>query len=290
MTVTLVLAPFEEYELPDDFFDSLLTEAKKRGKGLHSLLVKDEIRQAVIDAGFDANQGKFRAARSAASTRASKEFESLWQDLAKEISSVTQMYLRSKNPKSKARRISTEEWKQHVRGALRRGYYTAFEQGLKSSGAGKFRVTVSQADTAYIEAAIKQELVYFNKLLRQIDADNYSGRLHDRLRAYAEALKHVYYAGRVMGTPSGMIIDWIAPMDRNTCRGCRFLFDNSPYTKKTLPTTPRAGDTPCLNRCRCRLVMRTVSAEDYTKLEKKQPRKSWYAARLSAIKSGRSLS
>lgn len=285
--ILLIANPFEEYLLPD----SILTEAaRKKGKGLHTLLVKDDIRQAVIDAGFDLNAGRFRQARASASTTATKKFEEMWTGVQKEISSVTQQYLRSKaNPKAKARHIAKEDWLEYVRGALRRGYYTAFELGLASSGSALFRVTVSDADRVYIEGAIAQEMVFFNKLLREIDKGSYAGRLHDRLAAYAESLKHVYYAGRVMGTPSGMIVDWIAPMDRNTCKGCEFMFRHSPYTKRTLPTTPRAGDTPCLNRCRCRLVMRTVSKEEFAKTDRANDKKR-LGLRLSAIKAGKALS
>lgn len=283
----LVVGPFEEYILP---WNILEEAARKRGKGLHSLLIRDEVRQAVLDAGFSFDTGKFRRVRARSSSASQRQFDELMKDVEKEIFDVTRMYLRSKDPKAKQRRVGKQEWLEQVRGTLRRGHHTAFELGLKSSGAGKFRVSVSSQDEEYLRGALSHEMVYFNKLLRQIDAGRMAGSLKLRLAAYAEALKHVFYAGRVMGTPTGMVIDWISPLDRNTCKGCTFLFRNSPYTKRSLPTTPRAGDTPCLNRCRCRLVMREVPAEKFKEIEKKHPRKSVYASRLKAIKDGRSLS
>ncbi len=162
--------------------------------------------------------------------------------------------------------------------------------GLESSGVGKFRAAVADVDRAYVDKAVRSEMRYFNKVLTQIDRGQLKGQLMNRLSAYAETLKHVYYSGRVMGTPSGMIIDWISPMDRVTCKGCAFLYQNSPYTKRTIPTTPRAGDTPCLNRCRCRLVMRTVPKEAYEKVDLAHSAKSTYGRKLASLKAGKSLS
>lgn len=281
----LVVSPFEEYVIPD----ALVEAARQKGKGLHALHVRDDIRQAVIDAGFDANTGRFKAVRSRASSKGQKEFDSLVNDVRSHLNVVTLQYLRTRSPKSKERKLSKTEWLTMVRGTLRRGYYTAFELGLKSAGMDKFKVTVSQADVEYLEGAIRHELTYFNRLLREIDKGTYKGKLLDRLAAYSETLKHVFYAGRVMGTPTGMVVDWISPMDRNTCKGCAFLYRHSPYTKKVLPTTPRAGDTPCLNRCRCRLVMRQVSAEEYQRVENGHISKKKYGEWLAAIKAGRVL-
>jgi len=287
MPLLLIVSPFEEYFIPDSF---LLEATKKTGKSLHSIRIDDPIRQAVLDAGFSFDTGKFRQVRARSSSSAQRQFDGLMKDVEKEIFDVTRMYLRSKDPKAKQRRVGKQAWLEQVRGTLRRGHHTAFELGLKSSGAGRFRVSVSSQDEEYLRGALSHEMVYFNKLLRQIDAGKMAGSLKLRLAAYAETLKHVFYAGRVMGTPTGMVIDWISPMDRNTCKGCSFLFRNSPYTKRSIPTTPRAGDTNCLNRCRCRLVMREVPAAKFKEIEKKNPKKSVYASRLKAIKDGRSLS
>lgn len=282
----LVVEPFEEYVIPDE---ALTEAARKKGKGLHSLLVKDDIRQAVIDAGFSLNTGKFKQVRARSSSAGQKQFDDLQKQIEREIQDVTRMYLRGKDPKARQRKISKQDWLQQVRGTLRRGYVTSFELGLKSSGAPKFRVSVAAADEEYLRNALAQEMVYFNKLLRQIDAGNYAGDLRIRLAAYASSMKHVFYAGRVMGTPTGMIIDWLSPMDRNTCRSCAFLFRKSPYTKKTLPTTPRAGDTLCLSRCRCRLTMRDVGIVEFLRVERSQPRKSVYSKKLKDIKEGKAL-
>jgi hypothetical protein len=327
-----VAGPFEEYEIPDKLFE---------GKGLHSLAMRDDIRQAVIDSGFDMNKGKFRATRRSSTSYQKKKFDALVLKTQTALISPTMDFLsqraraakmqqdatalgrerdrlaamanskstktNSKEPEARAYQnqlakvkklrkaanwkppMSKTRWQNSIKKALRDGYAAAFDMGLESSGVTKVRAGVATMDREFVEKAVREEMRYFNRLIRQIDAGKVRGNMMNRLKAYSDALKHMYYAGRVMGTPKGMIIDWIAPMDRNTCGGCKFMFKHSPYTKQTLPTTPRAGDTPCLNRCRCRLVMRTVTPAQYESVDKGHLAKSTYSRKLSAIKSGKSL-
>lgn len=276
----LIVGPFEEYEIPDSLLE---------GKGLYGLLVRDEIRQAVIDAGFNMDTGKFRQIRAGKSTANKRRFDAMCDETQRTLVSTTMDFLsQRKNPRIK-HPMSKTRWQETVKKALRSGYAQAFEMGLESSGVSKFRVGVAEMDREYVDKAVREEMRYFNKVLAQIDAGKLKGSLMKRLTAYTETLRHMYYAGRVMGTPSGMIIDWIAPMDRNTCKGCEFLFHNSPYTKATLPTTPAAGNTPCLNKCRCRLVVRTVPKEEYERVGKGHNKKSTYARKLSALKANKSL-
>lgn len=276
----IVSSPFEEYEIVED-----LTE----GKALHSIKMTDEIRQAVIDSGYNLDSGKFRLYRRNLSTQMKEKFDKLMDDLRRALVGKTMDFLAQRaNPRVK-KKMSKTRWQTTVKSALRKSYREAFSLGLQSSGAPKYRVTVADSDLKFVDSAVREEMKYFNRLLTQIDQNKVRGKMMKRLGAYAEALKHVFYAGRVMGTPSGMVIDWIGPFDRNTCAGCWFLYRHSPYTKDTLPTTPRAGDTPCLNRCRCRLVMRKVSPEQFDKVQSRHHSKDWYGRNLRAIKLGKTL-
>jgi hypothetical protein len=54
---------------------------------------------------------------------------------------------------------------------------------------------------------------------------------------------------------------WKGPHDKKTCESCNYLFEHSPYSKWTLPTTPRSGMTLCLTNCRDRLFVRRVPPE-----------------------------
>jgi hypothetical protein len=50
---------------------------------------------------------------------------------------------------------------------------------------------------------------------------------------------------------SDVLMEWVAINDDATCDDCAELDEGSPYTADDLPTWPAAGDTQCLDRCRC---------------------------------------
>lgn len=75
----------------------------------------------------------------------------------------------------------------------------------------------------------------------------------------------------------------------HNCNGCRFLSEHSPYVKESIPTTPRAGSTRCLNNCRCKLVARDVGKEVYERVYSSQRSKDWFSRKLEALKAGKLL-
>jgi hypothetical protein len=252
------------------------------GKGLHSFDAgQDDIRQAVLDVGFKMDNRGWRTRRKSTTAVAKKQFDGLQERLHAGILNYTNDFVSGK--------ISKTRWTQWVRHLLRESYQTAFSLGMKSSGASGVKAGVAQFDREWVESAVRQELKFFNRLLRQIEEGNFKGSLEKRVQAYSEALQNVFYSGRVMGTPAGHLIDWLGPNDRTTCNGCRFLIEHSPYTKVTLPTTPRAGDTRCLNNCRCRLVVRFVGHQRYESVERSHRSKRWYRDKLARLKSNRTL-
>lgn len=294
MGIVLLVDAFVEYEL-----DVTLAESK----GLHSLQTTDDLRQSVIDAGFDMDKGKFKHARRMSSIVGNRQFQEIFDRTKRTLTRYTRDYLEWKAAQASgdeklilaAPRMAKTRWIENVKRILRDSYQQSFDAGFASSGVTKrgvarpVRVKTSKADEDWVRTAFLHEMRYFNKLLKDIERGAQSGTIEKRMGAYAETLKHIFYAGKVMGTPSGMIVDWISPLDRNTCTGCRFLAENSPFTKDTLPSTPRAGDTPCLNRCRCRLVMRDVGKERFEAVRRAHRSKEWYRRRLSALKDRRVL-
>lgn len=252
------------------------------GKGLYSFdASQDDIRQAVLDVGFKMDHRGWKTSRRGTTTVAKKQFDALQERLGGGIVEYTQDYLAGK--------INKTRWTNWVRHLLREAYQEAFQLGFKSSGAEDVRAGVATFDKEWVATAARQELTFLNKLLREIQEGTYKGALERRLRAYSESLQNVFYSGRVMGTPAGHIIDWVGPHDRHTCNGCNFLIEHSPYTKITLPTTPRAGDTRCRNNCRCRLIIRQVGQQRYEAVEKAHRSKRWYQEKLQRLKAGMTL-
>lgn len=273
--IILIENSFEHYDLSDL---SQLTE----GKGLHSFdATQDQIRQAVLDSGFSMDSKGWRSRRQKTTTTAKKQFDALQSRLYKGVLNYTRRFVEKD--------ISKTRWTQWVRQLLREAYRDAFSLGMKSSGAETVRATVATADKQWVESAVRQELKFFNRLLRQIEEGTYRGTLERRIRAYVEALQSVFYSGRIMGTPDGHLIDWLGPNDRTTCNGCRFMLEHSPFTKHTLPTTPRAGDTRCRDNCRCRLVVRHVGKQRFESVQRSHRSKRWYSEKLARLKVNRTL-
>lgn len=312
MSLLIIIDAFQEYSIPEE-----LTEAK----GLHSYKTTDEIRQALLNMGFDLDRGQFKDARRQATRSANRDYAALFERVKKGLINTTDRYLKGE--------ILQSRWRTWVKELLKEAYEEAFDLGLRSSGAGKYRVGKTSMDTDWVQTAYRHEMRFFDKLLMEIEAsaepaqwarepetiiDPKSGKqirnpragkpklikparlstkslsiIHRRLTAYADAVKHIYYAGRVMGTPRGMVIHWLSPLDRRTCNGCRFLSNHSPFTRDTLPTTPRAGDTRCLNNCRCRLVMAEVDSTKWSETQRKHHSKRWYKDKLARLKAGHAL-
>lgn len=332
--IIVVTSPFEEFELVEK-----LSEAKG-----FPALTSDDIRQAVLDTGFDINKSRFVKKRRSATSNASKKFDNLTKRVRTGLLNYTNRFLsdrrRAEEMLRKASQIRVKisslrgkpgsekevndllsalrsaqafkptitrtRWMEWVKHLLRTAYHEAFEIGYQSSGAGSLRTGVAKVDQQWVRSAIQHEMRYFNRFLSQIESSRRSPEelpqspipikrkspeevIAARMGAYVDTLRHVYYAGRVMGTPTGMVIDWISPLDRETCRGCRFLSEHSPYTKRTLPTTPRAGDTICLSNCRCRLVIRDVGKGEFESVEKRHRSKDWYRRKLARLKAGKVL-
>lgn len=81
-----------------------------------------------------------------------------------------------------------------------------------------------------------------------------SGLLANDLRLYASKAGGSANAGFVDGSDDSAEFDWLLGGAEEHCEDCPYIAEGSPYTKGTLYTKPRQGDTPCLSNCTCRLV------------------------------------
>jgi hypothetical protein len=114
------------------------------------------------------------------------------------------------------------------------------------------------------DRAASKQIGYFDGFVGDIEDGRYDeemdedaaeddpSALHSRAEMYGMALLGTAMAGWVgeqgRNDPKAQIY-WVT--DDDPCSSCDLLSSQSPYTAETLPTTPAAGDTQCLSRCRC---------------------------------------
>lgn len=132
-------------------------------------------------------------------------------------------------------------------------YHQAFESGFDVIARG--RTYISNDDSKIVNTAVKEELSFIRPMLRDVKRSEKSAKsFYSRIDRFIGGVQAMIDAGRTAATPDNYLFNWISERDRNTCPDCMWLDVNSPYTKSNLPTTPRAGATRCLWRCRCKIV------------------------------------
>lgn len=167
-------------------------------------------------------------------------------------------------------RFSASIYRDSAKKILKDYYTKAYLLGIKSSGVRKGAMPekdyrLSQEDQNWINSAYRQELRFFNKAISVIadqESEDYTRR---RVKAYSDSLTYVFEGAKVRYSPSNSIIYWRLG-EAEHCPSCIYLQSLSPYTRETLPTTPKAGMTLCLHNCKCKLVVQNVSSDRYERV------------------------
>lgn len=157
--------------------------------------------------------------------------------------------------------------------------------GIKSPVHHEMIPALSEEDTKWLRSAMQHEMRFLNGMLDAIVERTWKMPLPRRIRMYADALESFYDSARVMGLPATVSIHWLLRhRDERTCASCVYLEKHSPYSKKTLPTTPRSGATICLTNCRDRLLIRMVEGARAQELMQASPTRGTHIKRLRRIK------
>ena len=122
-------------------------------------------------------------------------------------------------------------------------YKEAYVFGQNSIG---FSGDLMDEDLAFIKSFKRTENKFLGKFMKAIAAEKLVMDRYERLKMYVETIRTVFDHARVEASPDWVKIYWTPSRGAMHCPDCLILAINSPYTKKTLPTTPRAGDTRCL--------------------------------------------
>jgi len=142
--------------------------------------------------------------------------------------------------------ISKKTFLKRAKSILTSGYKTAY---LKGSGLS----SLDQHGKDWITAFSEKQFPYLESFAEDIDASEGMMDYDTRAEMYAKAVQSAYWSGSAAEAPEGVKMAWITTANES-CEDCLELESGGPYSPDELPTTPGAGDTKCLSRCRCYLV------------------------------------
>lgn len=158
--------------------------------------------------------------------------------------------------------------------------------GLTRLGASP---TFFREEETWFRAAVREELTYWNTMLRDIDRGQVApDRARKRFDDYIRATRFMFEAARVQAAPDNVLLYWAGPRDSHRCAGCEYLQSLSPFPKSHAPATPRDGQTSCGTRCRHRIVVRVV--QDYNDVIRRRnalPSRADMIRELRRLKEGR---
>ncbi len=243
-----IVAEGADWELRNDLVAYLksITESKDLAdfRGEISLAKQTAIRQS-------ASMAKPVAARRADEKSARADLEKLISGLELRMDGLLSRY-KSEDPD---RKISDSRFKSEMTSVLRIAYMEAYQLGTRASGltrAGDLEFHLGTAEKGWLTRAFSSEQKYFAEFLAAVMRGESVTKSRNRIRAYAAAVRSIYDASRVLQLPEDVVLHWVLE-SKNPCRECKLLHLLSPYTRDTLPTSPRGGSTRCLANCKCKL-------------------------------------
>lgn len=170
-----------------------------------------------------------------------------------------------------------------------RKYFTkAFQYGMLVRAGVKntpINFQLQPGHYRWIANAADEEYSYFENFMKDTRSGKSKMTPEQRVEMYVKTLDSIYDAGLVSGTPKDGfdVFHWkLNPGE--SCPGCIYLSERSPFTRENLPTTPRSGATPCLSNCNCELIVRRVSEAEYNKIANSSLSKKALQQSLKRIK------
>jgi hypothetical protein len=150
-------------------------------------------------------------------------------------------------------KLNVNHFRSKVTETMRDAWRDAFHAGARAAGVPglsvggtKIKMRLSEMDDAFLQRAMAHEMRYLNGFLNDVIEDTCRMPMEQRVGMYRNSLRSFYDNARIIGLPRETVIHWCGPDDNKTCAGCRYLFEQQPFTKYTLPTVPRSGSTRCL--------------------------------------------
>jgi hypothetical protein len=271
---------YEDEDAPVLYGSSLyVTEGKAFGTAAHQDLV---LAKNLFKFGTDPNLPSARKVGSAVGRRRLGEVRDRAE---RELLSAVQKNLSGKLTEAELRKAAVRAMKTAWRDVFLAGLRAGGTPGT-GAGPGKSLVSLGEGDDKWLRSAMQHEMRYLNGFIDAVVHETYKMQVDRRVKMYANTLDSFYESARLIALPATVLIHWVGPNDKKTCDGCRFLFEQSPFTKYSLPTVPRAGSTACLSNCRDKLFVRVATpGEVRNVLESHDYTRDGYIRKLREIKS-----
>ncbi len=188
------------------------------------------------------------------------------------------------------RYASFTDFRKEVISIMKPAWKQVFEAGVRStgvkgtgSGSGPV-VKLEPDDEKWLRSAMAHEMQFLNGFMDAVTEGTWKMPLDRRVRLYSRTLESFFDSARVIGLPATVVMHWTGENDDRICPGCKYLFEHSPYTKKTLPTVPRSGLTQCLSNCRDRLLIRQTTSEAVISLTEQSLTRGTHIKQLRKLK------
>lgn len=142
--------------------------------------------------------------------------------------------------------IDQKEFARQARPLISDAFGKAYEIGVKRP--------LDDGDEEWLRRAVDAEVGHASGLAKDV----FQGNVQDvafRANNYASSLDGVAWNAKVESMPENVVIDWVLGIGTH-CSSCILLSAHSPYSKFSLPTTPKAGDSECHQNCLCHLEFR----------------------------------
>ena len=157
-----------------------------------------------------------------------------------------------------------------VRRIFRNIYTQAFQLGIAAAQGktGDILQPLKPEDKRWLETFLQKEFKLWDKFMDDVKAKRGKLDYQKRKEMYVQALTSVYNSARVVVTPPTTLYYWETTPSEH-CPHCLYLERMSPFTKDTLPTIPKSGDTKCLSNCNCHLRIEHVPVTKYLRAKAK---------------------
>ncbi len=179
----------------------------------------------------------------------------LEKDTAKKLDKVVATLENSMNMflrKFRSNTFTKTMFRKKMKAALRVSYTDVYRLGSRAVGLETLATHMGPDEKRWLTSVLTKESKYFNKFLSAVVKGESVTKSKGRIKNYANAIRSVYDASRIIQLPDNVAIHWIL-QSGNPCPECRLLARLSPFVRSTLPTTPKGGATRCLSYCYCKL-------------------------------------